>query len=552
MKKQICFVGFDEGEEAALHPSLSGLNGVWECSFWREEKAGLEAMDRTPFDVVILNLGIRGIAESTFLHQAASRHPNASRFVVGRDSDRDLLGCMDTSHQFIARPWKAAEMVASIERQLALDGWLSNDKLRTFIPRLRELPGLPPIYFDVLRKSENPESTPESVASVIAQDETLTEQLLEMINSPASGFAQKIGSPQEAVSKLGLATVKTLVLCSQFYRESLRVKNASLPIDQLWRHSFGVAKTAAKIVFHCIGSDLMAGSAYTAGLLHNAGQIVLATQLAKEYSTVLNLSRKQKRPLPEVETELLGVTSNEVGAYLLGLWGLPLPVVEATALCLTPAKAVPVEFSLLTVVHVANALTAEDQKPGGGLPLPVLDAAYLATLDLPRDAAAWRALLAKKLVSGENTEFRTRIIERPPPPKPSKPKKAKAEKKEEQKSKRALPVKKMVALAAVVVAVIAVIKLKPSFTRAPRATAAVVASDPQAPAPTESTPPVNTSPLDTVKLQSIIYSTGHPVALINGAALEVGGHLNGLTVISISRTEVVLSCKGEKRSFKLQ
>ncbi len=429
MKKHICFVGFGDVELVALQPSLAGLNAVWECAFLADEKAATAAMAERPLDAVVVNLTPNGLTDSNFLTQAAIHHPGTLRFVLGSVADRELIvSCMGAAHQFISRPWKGPELVSIIERSLALDAWLSNDKLRSFIPRLGNLPGLPATYFEVLKKAESPDSTPEAVADVIARDPSLTARLLQMVNSPACAGEQKISCPTEAVTRLGLETVKAMVLCLQVFTETTQVKGASMSLESLWKHSFSVAKMASKIISHSIGSERMASDAYTAGLLHNIGQIILATNLSKEYGTVLNVAKKQKRALQEVELELMGVTSSQVGAYLLGLWGLPLPVVEATALCRTPELASPVEFSILTVVHVANVLVAEDNPKAVGYPLPELNEAYLATLDLPRKTDAWRKMLAKKTLNGSNTAFRQRPPERPPPPKSSVTRKAQAEK----------------------------------------------------------------------------------------------------------------------------
>jgi HD-like signal output (HDOD) protein len=179
---------------------------------------------------------------------------------------------------------------------------------------LGKLPGLPATYFEVIKKAESPDSSVEAIAEVIARDPALTARLLQMVNSPACGLAEKITSPGDAVSMLGVETVKSLVLCLQLFAQSAPAEGASLSLDQLWHDSFLVAKLAAKVVLRCIGSERMASEAYTAGLLHNIGQIVLATNLSREYSSVVETARSLKCPLQEAELKLMGVTSNQVGA----------------------------------------------------------------------------------------------------------------------------------------------------------------------------------------------------------------------------------------------
>ncbi|MGA2175946.1 MAG: response regulator [Verrucomicrobiota bacterium] len=541
MKKQICFAGFAEAEVAALQPALAALGGAWECVFSPDAASALAALAAAHFDAAVANLSQGGINDAELLQQAAVRHPRTLRFVLGNVADRELIvNCMGAAHQFISRPWKPAELVSIIERSLALDAWLSNDKLRSFVPRLGKLPGLPATYFEVLKRAESPHSSVESIAEVIARDPALTARLLQMVNSPACGLTEIITSPAEAVSMLGLETVKSLVLCLQLFAYSAPAQGASLSLDQLWRHSFRVAKLASKIVLRCIASERMASDAYTAGLLHNIGQIVLATNLSREYSAVVEAARNRQCPLQEAELEQLGVTSNQVGAYLLGLWGMPLPLVEATALHHAPASALSIEFSMVTVVHVANVLAHEENGRVNGLPLPKLDADYLATLELPKKTDAWRKLLAAAPPLNESGG-ETRAARRAPAAAPA-------------QKEGARPAGKLLVVAGIAAILVAGVALRRNVVPVPQPAAPAVAAELSAsPGGTEPTKPsTDASPFNSITVQSILYSAGHPVALINGQALDVGERINGVQVISIEPSNVVLACNGEQKTFRLK
>src|SRR5205085_1070346 len=113
-------------------------------------------------------------------------------------------------------------------------------------------------------------------------------------------------------------------------------KQAGISLDQLWNHSFLVASLAREITLTQTFDAQRANDAFTAGLLHNVGQIVLASNLPREYSSVIAAARKHVHPLHEQEATQLGVTHGQVGAHLLSLWGMPLPLVETAALHLTP------------------------------------------------------------------------------------------------------------------------------------------------------------------------------------------------------------------------
>ncbi|MGO8698755.1 MAG: HDOD domain-containing protein [Limisphaerales bacterium] len=552
MKKQICFAGFVESELAMLQPSLAALGAAWDCVVTPDASATMEALALAPFDAVVANLGPGGINDAELLRQAAIHYPRTARFALGDVADREMVvHCIGAVHQFISRPWKPSELVSIVERSLALDAWLATDQLHSFVPRLGKLPGLPSSYFEVIKRAESPNSTIESIAEVIARDPALTARLLQMVNSPACGLSQIVTSPAEAVSILGLETVKSLVLCLQLYGETSQVQGASFSLDELWDHSFRVAKLSARIVLRCINSERMASEAYTAGLLHNIGQIVLATNLAGEYAAVVETSRQRKRPLQEVEMEQMGVTSSQVGAYLLGLWGMPLPLVEAVALHLAPASVTMADFSLLTVVHVANVLAHESGGRSDGIPLPRLDASYLATLELPKKTDAWRKLLDSPPPAPVPVPRET--VEEQPAPLPV------------ERDVKPPSLGKLLLWLGLAVVVVAAVVLWKSFDfsallpkkAAPGANSvpAPVATSPSpaAPANREKPPPAQgASTFDEIKIQAIIYNPTHPVVLINGKSLNVGDHINGLEVISIERSKVVLSGNGEQKTFGLK
>lgn len=545
MKKHICFAGFAEGEIDALQPLLANVGGTWDCVFTPDAASALDAMATKPFDAVVVNLQSGGIDDSELLRQAAIRHPRILRLVLGDVSERELVvHCMGASHQFISRPWRPQELISIIERSLALDAWLSNDKLRLFVPRLGKLPGLPATYFEVMKKAESPNSSVESIAEIIARDPSLTARLLQMVNSPACGLTEKITSPGEAVSMLGLETVKSLVLCLQMFAEASPKEAAGLSLDQLWQHSFAVAKLASKIVLRCVGAERMASDAYTAGLLHNTGQIVLATSLSSEYAAVIEVARKRKCPVQEVELEMLGVTNNQVGAYLLGLWGMPLPLLEATALHHAPASAKSMEFSVLTAVHVANALAHEEAGKVNGLALPKLDAKYLESLELPTKPEAWRKLLASLAQNVPNHEAHRTERGNSPGPAPE---------------RAARPGRKLFLVAAGIAVLLAVAAgVWDHGAPLPHSTEkTVAAAEPGAtPAAADETKVTEASSagevFDSMKIQGIVYSAGHAVALINGKAMDVGDHIGAAKVISIDASKVVLACNGEERTFTLK
>ena len=118
-------------------------------------------------------------------------------------------------------------------------------------------------------------------------------------------------------------------------------------------------------------------------MLHDVGKLVLVTRLPEQALAIAAAAAETGRPWHELEEEVLGVTHAEIGAYLLGLWGLPQQTVEALAFHHTPERLSRTAFDVLSAVYVADVLIDEEmvaQNLGGAELSGPLDDEYLATL----------------------------------------------------------------------------------------------------------------------------------------------------------------------------
>ena len=233
---------------------------------------------------------------------------------------------------------------------------------------------------------------------MVAQDPVLSAKLLQVVNSAVFGLQMQVVSASEAVMYLGMETTKALVLLAHTFSYFDKVRTAEFSVEKLWKHSVASGKLAEQIA-RAEGCDAeVTGQAFTGGMLHDIGKLLLAANMPEEFKKALTKAREEQLYLWDAESSVLGASHGELGACLLSIWGLPMPIVEAVALHHYPVRFLSKQFCPLTAVHVANALEHELQAEKQGGVCAVADANYLAELGLEERLEVWRDLCREKML----------------------------------------------------------------------------------------------------------------------------------------------------------
>jgi putative nucleotidyltransferase with HDIG domain len=269
---------------------------------------------------------------------------------------------------------------------------VQGERLKSLVCQMNRLPSIPTLYMQVVEKASRADASVEDIGHVVARDLGMTAQVLKLTNSAFFGLSQRLSSAQEAVAYLGIDTIKSLVLSIHAFSQFDKAETGSLKIESLWSHSLAVASLAKRISRLELPDAKAAEEAFTAGLLHDIGKLVLAVNLPAEYTEATRLANSGQE-ITTAEEKVFGTNHADVGGYLIGLWGLPVAVVEAVALHHCPSRATQPVFSPLTSVHAANVLEWERSNHSQGALAPPLDADYLGRVSNASRLAAWRELL---------------------------------------------------------------------------------------------------------------------------------------------------------------
>ncbi len=371
------------------------LEKEWSVKLASTPDAALAEMAVHPADVAVADCSLPEANQGVeLLDRIHADFPKTIRILLAGELDKERrMADVEGSHLILTKPCDTQTLKSAIQRALAIDVWLTNDSLRQLVSRLRTFPIVPSLYLEVINALKSPHVTTVEVGGIIAKDMAMMTKLLQVTNSACFGLPRKISDPVEAVGILGFETVKSMVITLKLLSQYDKVKPVYFSIDRLWRHSTEVARLSRRIASAQEDDPVLAESAFTAGLMHDLGKLVLASNFDEQYSGAQALARHQQIPLWEVETQIFGASHGEIGAYLLGLWGMPLDLVEAAALHHSPSRCLAKRFTPLTAVHVANALFYEARPDKEGFVPVQIDQAYLAELELSDRLPRWREMV---------------------------------------------------------------------------------------------------------------------------------------------------------------
>ncbi len=393
--KRILFVDDELGVLEALARMLYPLRAEWEMAFVPSGEAALAELERAPFDVIVSDMRMPGMDGAALLGRVEKRFPEIVRIVLSGYSEVEAaLRVVPVAHQFLAKPCEAEKLREVVARSCALQALLSEELLRAAVAGIGALPSVPQVYAELTRALADENTPVADVARIVERDIALCAKLLQLVNSAFFGLPRRVTSIRSAVAYLGTNLLKNLALSLGVFRafEGANLR-AGFSLEAEQRHALLVASTARRM----LDDPRQAEDAFCAGMLHDIGRLVLAANLPEQFSRVLDAMRREGAPAPQVEAKLLGASHAEIGAYLLGIWGLPYPVVEAVAHHHRIERVEQRSFDATGAVYVANLLAREEEgalQTGGAAVENVDVRAYLEGLGVAERLGEWRAVAA--------------------------------------------------------------------------------------------------------------------------------------------------------------
>lgn len=401
-KKRILFIDDEPRVLQGLQRMLHGMRREWEMMFVENGRKALDIMDQQNFDVVVSDMRMPGMDGAELLKEVMNRYPQIIRIILSGNSDREMiLKSVRTAHQYLSKPCDAATLKSTVVRACALRERLSSDEVKKLVSKMESLPSLPTRYAEIMTELQSPDPSIKRMGKIIEKDIGMSAKILQLINSAFFGLPHHISTPAQAASLLGLEIVKALVLSVQVFSQFDQSKLKNLSLNLLGQHSETVGHLSKKIYEMESNDKNIMCYALIAGLLHDIGKLILMTNFPKKYDSVISTAIEQHIVLPEIEMENFGVTHAEVGAYLLGLWGLPDFVVEAIAYHHNPSQCPCETFSPLSAVYVANIVEHEISPRGRMGIVQPMDFNYIREAGLAERIPVWKKICQNTIQEGD-------------------------------------------------------------------------------------------------------------------------------------------------------
>jgi HD-like signal output (HDOD) protein len=350
---------------------------------------GLRFLEQTPVDVVVSDLVMPEMNGHEFMTSVAQKHPETMRIVISAHEDQlTVAQCLMFGHRYFSKPFDLKNLSSILKRICHLKHQVGSEKLKKIISGLGALPTPPRLYSRLNEAVNSAYTSLAEIGDIVQEDPGLTLKLLQISNSAYFAARQRILTPMEAVQVVGLEILRGMVLCVQAFKFYQNRPIRSVSATELWDHSLRTAMSARRLAKHEQLSDHLCEESFVSGLLHDIGKLVLAANADAEYQIVVRRSRTEGISATEVEQEIFGATHAQVGAYLLGLWGLPEPVVSTVELHHSLDNVTTQGFTPVTAIHVAQCLEPSPNR------ISRMNTSYLRKIGVENRVLEWRNALA--------------------------------------------------------------------------------------------------------------------------------------------------------------
>jgi HD-like signal output (HDOD) protein/ActR/RegA family two-component response regulator len=331
----LLFVDDEPNVLSGLKRTLRPHRDEWVMTFALGGERALEVLAQEPVDVIVTDVRMPEMDGVELLRVVRDRYPATVRIVLSGQVDTGAAMSLSLlAHQFLSKPCEPETLLGALKRATASETWLSDVRLREALGHLEALPSPRPVVQELTSLLARTDVTIDDVVAIVEHDPAMTVKVLQLVNSAFFGLPHVARTVHEAVVFLGLDMLRSLVTATDIFNgfEDPMIIDPDF-VDAVRRECLIVANASRELA-----PPEAEAAAYLAGLVHDVGLLALAACRPEQLAELFAQVREQGTLLLVREREVFGTGHAEIGAHLLGIWGLRNPIIEAVAHHHTPSE----------------------------------------------------------------------------------------------------------------------------------------------------------------------------------------------------------------------
>jgi HD-like signal output (HDOD) protein/CheY-like chemotaxis protein len=362
--KSILFVDDERPILNTLQRTLRGSE--FDVFIAADGQTALELLDREPIDIIVSDMRMPNMNGHQLLRKVKELYPTTIRIIMsGHAETHDVSKAMldGSCKTYILKPWDSQSLQKTIRQLLDVRESLQEQKLLAIINSMDGLCSSPRIYHKLMDLIEQ-DADMHQIVNVIEEHPILAAKVLQMVNS--AFYGRKTGSISQAIVFLGLGAVKNIVLTTSICRLLPIIGLGIFDREAVWSYA-NMTNRLVNLLYNKLLNKSIPHVASSVGLLYSIGLMLLVHKMPGKYAQIATALKGQpEKSLEQLEKEIVGVTHDNVGAYLLDWWGLPQPIIECAMFHHDPFNESVSDRNLVAIVHLADFYSARIQTGFGG------------------------------------------------------------------------------------------------------------------------------------------------------------------------------------------
>ena len=395
MKRKILFLDSNRDNLNSIQAYFKNMSQAFCLYFVDDINDAYDILDSHEIEVLVSSLNIDDFDGIGFFVGIKHRYPEVIRILLADPIDKNLsYKLIEVAHQYIRKPVNKEKLKLILFEALSFKDIMTDETVLEIINDMDRIPSLPTIYSKIVEKLWANDSSIDELADLISQDIGMSSKILQLVNSAFLGMPKTISSIREAVSYMGLNSIRTLVLMINVFSSADKKLLKTMKLEGIWGHSFMVADYAQKIATDYGLCKECCETCFTAGLLHSTGRVVMALNFPEKYRQVAEHlhAGDNSQTISDVEREYFGADHCEIGGYLLGIWGVPHSITNAVLYHNQPSSTYNEAVNPLIAVHIANVFAHNQVDSLYQAPVK-LDQVIVDELELADKIKRWQCII---------------------------------------------------------------------------------------------------------------------------------------------------------------